>query len=290
MNPKSNFNACDDFIQTVTISQILTIALDILGMESLESTPSMVLIPSPETFWMKSMEERKSTLAKICRKICTSIDFSLHKRPVRSADNVYEYNKHLLSIGCFYMEFKDAIREGDGKRVLCCWRYMLPLFRFTQHKNYCIEAFNLLCQYSFRLPPRQAEELIWSRFINTHGVPGRNIPLDLHLEHLNRLCKTSIAHLGPNKMEEGIVRCSNILGTIQAVLDIFDNDNDVLSPSGSYHRASFKKDLQTLVKELHKLEAFKVIPGRKYKTFPNPVNRLHSKPMEDMISWIKDHL
>ena len=93
------------------------------------------------------------------------------------------------------MEFKDAIREGDGKRVLRCWRYMLPLFRFTQHKNYCIEAFNLLCQYSFRLPPRQAEELIWSWFINTHGVPGRNIPLDLHLEHLNRLCKTSIAHI-----------------------------------------------------------------------------------------------
>ncbi len=26
------------------------------------------------------------------------------------------------------MEFKDAIREGDGERVLRCWKYMIPIF------------------------------------------------------------------------------------------------------------------------------------------------------------------
>ena len=29
-------------------------------------------------------------------------------------DRVHAYSKHLLSIGCFMLEFKDAIREGDG--------------------------------------------------------------------------------------------------------------------------------------------------------------------------------
>ncbi len=37
--------------------------------------------------------------------------------------------------------------------------------------------------------PRQAQELIWNRCVNTHNAPGRNIPCDLHQEHLNRIVK-----------------------------------------------------------------------------------------------------
>ena len=29
------------------------------------------------------------------------------------------------------MEFVDAVREGDGKRILRCWRYFLLLFKAT---------------------------------------------------------------------------------------------------------------------------------------------------------------
>ena len=36
------------------------------------------------------------------------------------------------------MEFVDAIREGDGSRILRCWRYLLLLFKATQkhHSSY----------------------------------------------------------------------------------------------------------------------------------------------------------
>ena len=94
--------------------------------------------------------------------------------------------------GCFYLGFCDAIREGDGDHVLRCWRYLLPLFKSSARKNYSVEALNMLCQYHHKLTPRQTQELIWSRFINTHSAPGRNIPVDLHQEHLNRVCKDSI--------------------------------------------------------------------------------------------------
>ena len=30
-------------------------------------------------------------------------------------------------------------------------------------------------------------ELMWGRFVNVHGKPGKNIPNDLHGEHLNRV-------------------------------------------------------------------------------------------------------
>ena len=106
-----------------------------------------------------------------------------------------DYGKNLTGLGCFYLEFSDAIKEGDGLRVLRCWKYLLPLFKSSSRKNYSIEVLNMLCQCEYDLTPRQSQELIWSRFVNTHSAPGRNIPADLHQEHLNRLCKESVRGL-----------------------------------------------------------------------------------------------
>ena len=82
-----------------------------------------------------------------------------------------------------------------------------------------------------------AHELIWSRFINTHGHPGRNIPNDLHCEHLNRSCKTAVKGLGVNKTQQCITRVARAIGTIAPVLDNFDSDNWVIGHS-SAHKVS----------------------------------------------------
>ena len=47
-------------------------------------------------------------------------------------------------------------------------------------------------------------QLMWSRFINTHGRPGGNIPADLHMEHINRACKTVMKNLGSNLTEKSL--------------------------------------------------------------------------------------
>lgn len=84
-----------------------------------------------------------------------------------------------LSLSLLLNEFKDAIREGDGNRVIVVWKYVLLIFKATGHKNYAIELFMSI------LPPYLAEQLKWGRFINSHGLPGKNISMDLHMEHLN---------------------------------------------------------------------------------------------------------
>lgn len=89
------------------------------------------------------------------------------------------------------MDFKDAIREGDGDQVLSLWKYMLLFFKATDRKNYAIEAFTLLSQYYHLLPPNIVEQLKWSRFVNTHGIPGTNVSCDLHMVRLNRLVKVA---------------------------------------------------------------------------------------------------
>ena len=76
------------------------------------------------------------------------IDFRFHKpKNTPSKDKTFEYAQQLMSIGCFYLEFSDAIKEGDGNRVYRCWKYLLPIFLSSNRTNYSCEAFNMLYQY-----------------------------------------------------------------------------------------------------------------------------------------------
>ncbi len=128
-------------------------------------------------------------------------------------DNVRAYAKELTSLGLLLMEFIDGVREGDGERILRCWRYFLPIFKVSGRTNYSIEAFNLLFKYEYCFTPRMKEQLVWERTVNTHGKPGKNISMDLHMEHINRACKTQMGTLGPNNSEDSIDRIGRSVGS-----------------------------------------------------------------------------
>ena len=52
--------------------------------------------------------------------------------------------------------------------------------------NYSTEAVNPLLQMKYLLSEREAAQLKWSMCVNTSACQGCNIPMDLHMEHLNR--------------------------------------------------------------------------------------------------------
>ena len=87
---------------------------------------------------------------------------------------------------------------------------------------YCFESLNLLAQYYYTLPPQLAEQMLWGRFINTHGRIGKNFSCDLHMEHLNHMCKDAVNHLGANKIPQAIVRVGKALGPLTDILEQFD--------------------------------------------------------------------
>ena len=276
----------------ITITgHILSAALKEFGMVTLDSQPSEGIIPCPENVLTQSDGERKSLLEKLSRIVVEKYTNHFFNSTVcSSGDSVCDYTSYLMSIGCMYMLFRDAIREGDGDRVLLYYRYLLPLFINAGRHNYANDCLNLLCQYYFDLPPKMAQQLIWCRFINTAGVKGRNIPCDQHLEHLNRVLKGTIQGLGSNKTPEGIVRRSKALGAMNEVLSRFDESNDVSSLSGAHNVPVIKKELESIVKELQNHKAFEVIQGRKYPSFDKPVSVVHSKPVSAILSWVADHL
>ena len=41
-------------------------------------------------------------------------------------DDMFNYQCSLLDIGMIILNFYDAVSEGDGMRVVRCWKFMLP--------------------------------------------------------------------------------------------------------------------------------------------------------------------
>ena len=131
---------------------------------------------------IKCEEERKEGAVNVADATPTTCKSS-------NSDRVNIYAKEVVSVGLLYKEFEDAVRERDGQRVFRCWKYLLLVFKATNRKNYSIKAFTLLAQQKFILSPRLSHQLLWSRFVNTSGKEGSNVPCDLHMEHLNRVLK-----------------------------------------------------------------------------------------------------
>ena len=129
-------------------------------------------------------------------------------------DGVYLYACDFLTLGLIWKGFYDAIREGDGERVMVYWKLFLPIFKLLGRKNYSTIAVDIQLLRHHHLSERQAAQLVWSRFINTHGRKGKNIPCDLHLEHLNRCLKDSLRNLHPNIKPKSVVRAAKAIGVV----------------------------------------------------------------------------
>ena len=238
-------------------------------MESLDETPN---IPDADTLWAENNEKRAQILEEVCGNIIDKfVSFQFTKETTLvQCDKIYDYNTKLLSLGCFYLEFCDAVHEGDGLRVLRCWKYLLPIFKIAGRRNYCLEALHLLSQYEYELTPRDAEKLIWSRFVNTHGTAGTNIPGDLYLEHLNRICKDAVCQKGSNKSEKSLIFVGKVLGVLNPVLEQYDLQNHVASNPGGHKRPNSNKDMNTLISQFTTQEVLMQIGTRKYTTFSKP--------------------
>ena len=125
---------------------------------------------------------------------------------------------------------------------------MLLIFKAANRTNYSKEAITLLVQYQALLSPRQREQLVWSRFVNTKGKPGANKPCDLHTEHLNRTVKAALGTQSSNLKPSAINRIGRCAGPLDAVCQQFDSVSSVRKPSGKHCRASWKDVIKIATK------------------------------------------
>lgn len=142
-DPTKDFNACEDFLLIVVSAHIIAATMKALRMKSMDEMPTAntAIGVKPEDVWTLEEEKWKKVLDAVCGDVVKQyVDFSFLQEVVPGNDGVCSYGKKVLGLGCFYMEFLDAIREGDSLRVLRCWHYLLPIFFATSRTNYCCEA------------------------------------------------------------------------------------------------------------------------------------------------------
>ena len=118
--------------------------------------------------------------------------------PPTHCDLKEEHTVARLGFGFLLMDILDAVKEGDGDRVMQIYKVALHFYKTYGNTNYAYSTFLLTLQVNATLSPRIAHSVKWNRFWNTRGGIGRNIPLDLHLEHLNGFLKSFLRGLRPN--------------------------------------------------------------------------------------------
>ena len=64
-------------------------------------------------------------------------------------DGVHTYASEVMTLGLLWRNYYDSVREGDGKRVLSIWKYLILIFKARKSSNYSKEAAILLLQYHF---------------------------------------------------------------------------------------------------------------------------------------------
>ena len=91
-------------------------------MGSLSANPSENVLPDGASLWTEGKEKRKAALDTLARQVVNKfVTFRYNSLKDRSlGDKVFQYHTRLLSLGLFYVEYSDAIREGDGNRVVRC--------------------------------------------------------------------------------------------------------------------------------------------------------------------------
>ena len=112
-------------------------------------------------------------------------------------------------------------------------------FKATNRRKYALEALRLQFQIQATLTPHLAHHLVWDRFINTHGGIGRNIPCDLHNEHINKLVKSIIKDQGSNFTESAALqRAARSVTTLKQIQVRFDAESEVPIVTSSHSTKS----------------------------------------------------
>ncbi|XP_076156808.1 uncharacterized protein LOC143139878 [Alosa pseudoharengus] len=216
-----------------------------------------------------------------------------------SSENVsptnQDHQKHhaeaRLGFGFFLLDLQDAVREGDGERLMRLYKVALLFYKAYGHSQYAYSTFLLTLQINVTLSPRMAHSVTWNRFWNGRGRKGKNIPLDLHLEHLNNFLKSFMRGLGPNMSEMSAARISRSIGIVKELMDKTDTELELTRPTGIHHVAREQEDVLTLVNVFRETQLFKNHPGRQYHAFPNFQRNLLAKlNYQELWRWMKSKI
>lgn len=224
--------------------------------------------------------------------VTTSSACTTPPKESKPGDDVYNYNCALITDCFLFFNFLDAIKEGDGARIMRQYKYIMLYCKAdgSHSTKYALE-----CLYQFflvhaLLSQRDSERFVWNRSVNNSGKKGTNIPLDEDTEHSNNFIKQGIRNLGPNVTENAVQRLSHAERPTASILANLDDSIKRLLRSGKHSTANLERDLNELVKRAVEFNIFTELEGRSYKQFCSfKRDRLANLDASSLHHWINKH-
>ena len=140
LDPEVNMKGCEDFLMIILHAHVNVAAEKLLSRGS-----------------YRKVED-------LAKAILENFVFFDPDKKISREDKVHLYASQLMTLLLLWHAFDDAVKEGDGDRVVEYWKFLLLVFRVKGHRNYCKEAITMLSQYHCLLSQRKAAQLKWSRF------------------------------------------------------------------------------------------------------------------------------
>ena len=138
-------------------------------------------------------------------------------------DFVTNYSLCLLKYYFIFLDFKDAVKEGNGETIAILHKQLVPHFKaLPGFNNYAIEMLISVVQNSVFLSDAEAHQCIWASTVNCRGGARNNIEIDLLQENRNKSLKKSIKAMGANKTDNAIDRSSYASGGEDKIAENFD--------------------------------------------------------------------
>ena len=203
-------------------------------------------------------------------------------------DGILNYTKLSLALGLLRLNHTDAIRMGDGQRIVDINMYLYMLYKQNNCPKYAYGILETLAQANVLLSERLAYQLIWNRTVNHQGKADTNHPNDLDLEHQNKLFKDQIHSYRGVFTEKSIARVSRSVVSTDKILKSYDSSMKVFRPSGKHKTANTEDDIEIILKHLLERKVFDYTPGRCHTQFrtvkSNPFGSLDGEKLRDWIS------
>ncbi len=291
-----NYHATGAFIDLVLEAHIIVAIMQHLEMDDVNQTPSMF----PRRLHLVDRAGRKRFLKNLIGTVIDSFIFgpmvqSLQRvaDPEANAgedchDRVLNYAANFMKFGLIRAVTVLTTASGDGNRAMWNWKYSLIIYQQGHKTKYRLEAFLLQAAVKALLPPRLAEQVKWSRFVNYSGGEGKNLDGDYVMERLNKLAKSKVRKLGPNHTSEMVMRIGKTLQFCYDVMKHFEVQIQV-APIGRTHKdRDLVRDRNLLIEELHnRVKVFEQHPGREHTYFAHqPVDIFADCDVADLHQWL----
>ena len=129
--------------------------------------------------------------------------------------------QYFLYHALFFLSLEYCHATGDGDAyALAFVPYLLAFFAGSgKNPNYSIEFFKLTILLA-TVSEEERERILFDRWVNTRGGRYGNIPIDKHVEHVNRVIKRLVKKIGVGaKTLSLILRISRSADVIEMITD-----------------------------------------------------------------------